>query len=185
MCSSDLAFQVLPGGTVYVRTRDGKLWREPDDGGVRRKVDAEVAQFQAIDGTTVFVLGRDGKLWRETGDMTNRKSLAAGISRFHVVGDTVCALAVQGGMLWRQTGDAPAEQVAGDVVEFQPLDASLVYLRDTAGRLWRTQGNEAKRELVDRSLATPAEPLGFQAVDRASVYVLDRNHVLWRERMPP
>jgi|GEM_PF-2706644 hypothetical protein len=179
------AFQPIEGGLIYVRGLDGKLWRETGDMHNRQLVDRDVAAFQAIDARSVFVLGHDGKLWRETGDERTRSFIAGQIGRFHVIGDTVYVLTQPDHLLWRQTGSQAPERVAGEVRDFQPVDMNLVYVRDTAGRLWRELGNDSQRELVDRNLAPEAEPAGFQAVDAAQIYVLDKNHALWLEKMPP
>src|SRR5580658_7045138 len=183
--SAVAGFRAIDGGLVYVLGTNGRLWRETGDANPRAFVDAEVAAFQPIEGGLIYVRGLDGKLWRETGDERTRSFIAGQIGRFHVIGDTVYVLTQPDHLLWRQTGSQAPERVAGEVRDFQPVDMNLVYVRDTAGRLWRELGNDSQRELVDRNLAPEAEPAGFQAVDAAQIYVLDKNHALWLEKMPP
>jgi hypothetical protein len=178
------------GDFIYVLGLDKRLSRLHADGKIREPVDETVAAFQAVDASTIFVLGSDGALWRETGDFHHRVKVGQPISAFNYVaaGDATYVLAPDH-ILWRKISDGAPQQVDHDVAAFHPVDASLVYVLATDGRLWREPGGRAEAALVDGDLAVKSGADAFQFGGTGddkdeAVYVLDRKHGLWVETMP-
>ncbi|MGO4726730.1 MULTISPECIES: hypothetical protein [unclassified Inquilinus] len=179
------AFQPLADGTVYVLGRDDRLWRGTGDMTDRVLVDGGVAAFQAIDATVVYVRGKDGMLWRETGTAADRKEVASAVTDFRIAGDTIYAVTGADAALWRRTGEGEPQKVDVAVAAFQPVDATIVYVLDTSGRLWRQGATARSRQLVDTDVLVQAGTTSFQAIDAEHVHVLDSDHTLWAETMPP
>jgi hypothetical protein len=66
--------------------------------------------------------------------------------------------------------------VDGTVAAFKPVGGNEVYVLGTDGKLWDEQGDKNTRTLVDVNV------LAFQPIPSSRVvWVLDRNHALWRD----
>ncbi len=178
------------GDVIYLLGFDKRLWRLHAGGKTRDPVDEAAAAFEAVDASVVFVLGPDGTLWREAGDFHSRTKVGQPISAFDYVadGDATYVL-TPNHILWRKRGAEAPVQVDHDVTAFHAVDANLVYVLATDGRLWQEHGDRSHAALVDGDLATKS---GIDAFEFGStgdakiqaIFVLDRKHELWAETMP-
>lgn len=180
------AFQAINAGVIYVLGTDGRLWREFGDARKRTEIDRGVKSFHAIDASLVFVLGADQVLWREAGTMTSRTHVADRVVGFQYIpdGDTMYVHTVDA-VLWRKSGNGQAEKVDWSVVAFQAVDMHLAYVLGADGRLWQEIGGRDQAVLVDRGVLASSGNVGFQATRPGQIYVLDSDHKLWAESMPP
>jgi hypothetical protein len=51
--------------------------------------------------------------------------------------------------------------------------------------LWRDAGNRDHAQLVDHNVMASLGASAFQATDAEHVLLIDREHKLWSEKMPP
>jgi hypothetical protein len=146
------------GHVVYVKGKDGVLWRDLPDSTNRSKVDVQVDSFQPIDDTFVYVRGTDGKLWREQGDSKNRQFVDQQVARYRGIdANTVYVLGTDR-KLWRDTTGAARSFVDEDVADFWPIDAASVYVLGNDGKLWKDAPDQTNRVAVDADVASFGVP---------------------------
>jgi hypothetical protein len=168
-------FRATEGGALFVKEKDGTLWRAEDDGSNRTFLDHEVGDFQPI-GDVVYVAGTDKRLWRLHADGKGRDLIDENVARFQAINNTVVFVLGTDGALWRETGDFHNRVKVGQpIAAFEYVaDGDTMYVLTSNHMLWRQNGTDASGQ-VDHDVAA------FHAVDMNVVYVLAADGRLWQE----